>query len=473
MATLTFLGATRTVTGSKYLVQHGATRLLVDCGLFQGLKELRLRNWSEHPIDPADIEAVVLTHAHLDHSGYLPRLVAQGFRGRIFCTPGTAELCRLVLPDAARIEEEDARQANRHGYSRHSPALPLFTEPDALRALTQLQPVGYDRPMPVADGMTATFINAGHLLGSSFVRLAIDGVQVLFGGDLGRYDRPVLPDPTPVAEADVLLLESTYGDRVHASGDQGATLGRIVVETASAGGRLIVPAFAIGRVEEVLYWIKRLEEEKRIPELPVYLDSPMAAEALRYYSQRSRELDPDLRPEGRRVNAFATSRFHVVETPERSKALVASEGPAIVVSSSGMASGGRVLHHLVRALPDAKNTVLFVGYQAAGTRGWRLVRREPTVKIHGRSIEVRARIEQIDWLSAHADPQEILRWLGGFSRPPATTYIVHGEPAAQDALAATLRERLRWRVQVPEYLEQVDLAEAAISGSGSANPMVG
>jgi metallo-beta-lactamase family protein len=464
MATLRFLGATRTVTGSKYLIQDGATRLLVDCGLFQGLKELRLRNWSEHPVNPADVEAVVLTHAHLDHSGYLPRLVAQGFRGRIFCTPGTAELCRLVLPDAARIEEEDARQANRHRYSRHDPALQLFAEADAFRALSQLQPVGYDRPMPVASGITAEFINAGHLLGSAFARLRIGGLQVLFGGDLGRYDRPVLPDPTPVSEADVLLIESTYGDRVHAPGDQGTTLGRIIAETATGGGRLIIPSFAIGRVEEVLYWIKRLEEEKRIPELPVYLDSPMAAEALRYYSQRTHELDPDLRPEGRRVNAFATSRFRVVDSPERSKALVASDGPAIVVSSSGMASGGRVLHHLVRALPDPKNTVLFVGFQAAGTRGWRLVRREPAVKIHGRMIDVRARIEQIDWLSAHADSQEMLRWLGGFSRPPSTTYIVHGEPAAQDALAATIRDRLGWRVHVPEYLEQIDLPAEAASG---------
>ena len=462
MPTLTFLGATRTVTGSKFLLDRGGSRVLVDCGLFQGLKELRLRNWSEHPVSPSAIDAVVLTHAHLDHSGYLPRLVAQGFRGRIFCTPGTAELCRLVLPDAARIQEEDARQANRHGYSKHTPALPLFTEADAYRANSQLQPVGYERTMPVADGVETEFINAGHLLGSAFARITVDGkLRLLFSGDLGRYDRPVLPDPSPVAEADILVMESTYGDRVHPPDDP-ATLADAIARTAAAGGRLIVPAFAIGRVEEVLYWIKRLEEERRIPVLPVYVDSPMAAEALHYYSQRVNELDPGLRPEGRAVSAFATKRFQVVETPEKSKALVASEGPAIVISSSGMASGGRVLHHLERALPDPKNTILFVGFQAAGTRGARLVHGESAVKMHGRMIPVRARIQEIDWLSAHADSAEILRWLGGFTRPPAATYIVHGEPAAQETLAAAIRQRLGWTVHVPEYLEQVNAAVSPV-----------
>jgi metallo-beta-lactamase family protein len=459
MPTLKFLGAARTVTGSKYLLDFGASRLLVDCGLFQGLKELRLRNWDEHPVRAADVESVILTHAHLDHSGYLPRLVAQGFRGRIFCTPGTADLCRLVLPDAARIQEEDARSANRHGYSKHRPALPLFTEADAFRALSQLQPVGYDRVMPVADGVQVEFLNAGHLLGSSFIRMTLpDRRRILFGGDLGRYNRPVLPDPTPVSETDLLLVESTYGDRVHDAEDDGARLAAIISETAGRGGRLIIPSFALGRVEELVYWIKRLEEQHRIPVLPVYVDSPMAVEALGYYSARVNELDPGLTPAGRDVCAFCTRRFRTVQSPEESKKLTAGREPAIVISSSGMATGGRVLYHLAASLPGPDNTILFVGYQAAGTRGRRLIDGERQVKIHGRMVDVRARIDRLEGMSAHADANEIMRWLGQFSRPPSRTFIVHGEPAAQDTLKATIERRLGWSVHVPEYLEQVDLS---------------
>ncbi|MDE3154964.1 MAG: MBL fold metallo-hydrolase [Acidobacteriota bacterium] len=459
MPTLKFLGATRTVTGSKYLLDFPKSRLLVDCGLFQGLKELRLRNWDEHPVRASTIESVVLTHAHLDHCGYLPRLVAQGFRGRIFCTAGTAELCRLVLPDAARIAEEDARSANKHGYSKHRPALPLLTEADAWRAISQLQPVGYERPMPVADGVQVEFLNAGHLLGSSFVRMTLpDGRTILFGGDLGRYGRPVLPDPVAVPEADFLLVESTYGDRLHEPDDNGEHLAEIIRRTADRGGRLVIPSFAIGRVEELVYWIRRLEDEQRIPVLPVYLDSPMAIEGLRYYSQRINELDPGLRPEGRRVCAFCTARFRTVQTPEESKKLTARRDPAIVISSSGMATGGRVLYHLEQTLPDPDNTILFVGYQAAGTRGRRLVDGERQVKMHGRLVDVRARIERLESMSAHADAGEIMRWLGGFTRPPTRTFVVHGEPAAQDTLKVEIQRRLGWTVHVPEYLEQVDLS---------------
>src|SRR3954454_11732723 len=324
---LTFLGAAGTVTGSKHLLEVDGRRILVDCGLFQGMKELRLRNWAPLPVDPASIDAVILTHAHLDHCGYLPRLGAGGFRGRIFCTPATKELCSLVLPDSAHIQEEDARDANRHGFTKHSPALPLYTSADAARALTQLQPVGYDRPVPIFDqpgltrvrpgsdppgarsqeksaggsdpgqtplSATVEFINAGHLLGSAYARVEVAGKTILFGGDLGRYGRPVLPDPTSIPEADVLLLESTYGDRLHAPDDEGARLAEIVNDAVARGGKLIIPSFAIGRVEEVLYWLKRLEEEKRIPVLPVYLDSPMAIAALQFYSARLGELDAEI-----------------------------------------------------------------------------------------------------------------------------------------------------------------------------------
>src|SRR3954469_17147172 len=309
MPTLTFLGAAGTVTGSKYLLDLGDHRVLIDCGLFQGLKELRLRNWAALPIDAARIDAVVLTHAHLDHCGYLPRLVAQGFKGRIFCTPGTRELCTLVLPDSAHLQEEDARNANRHGYSKHSPALPLYTSLDAARTLTRLQPVGYDRPVPVAPGIEVEFINAGHLLGSAYARLHVGGKTLLFGGDLGRYGRPVLPDPSPVERASILLLESTYGDRRHEPDDHGDRLAAIVTAAAKLGGKLIIPAFAIGRVEEVIYWLRRLEGEHRIPVLPVYLDSPMAARALEFYAQRAGELDPDMTSGERGVCTFCTTRM--------------------------------------------------------------------------------------------------------------------------------------------------------------------
>ena len=457
MPSLTFLGAAGTVTGSKHLVDLGDRRVLIDCGLFQGLKELRQRNWAALPVDPRRIDAVILTHAHLDHCGYLPRLVGAGFRGRIFCTPGTRDLCTLVLPDSAHIQEEDARHANRHGYSMHQPALPLYTELDAARALTQLQPVGYDRPVPAAPGVEVEFINAGHLLGSAYARVRVGGQTILFGGDLGRYGRPVLPDPTPIDAADVLLVESTYGDRLHEANDDGARLAAIVNESVTRGGKLIVPSFAIGRVEEVIYWLKRLEQAKRIPALPVYVDSPMASGALQFYAQRLNELDPDMKPAERDVRVFGTARMTVVATPQESAELIASHQPAIVIAASGMATGGRVLHHLATTLPDPRNTVLFVGYQALGTRGRDLCDGAKQVKLLGQVVPVHARVERIDSMSAHADAGEIMRWLSGFSQPPAMTYLVHGEPGPLEALKARIQAQLRWPVHVAGYLERVDL----------------
>jgi metallo-beta-lactamase family protein len=482
MISITFLGAARTVTGSKYLVESNGTRIMVDAGLFQGLKELRERNWQNLPVNASTLDAIVLTHAHLDHCGYLPRLVSQGFRGRVFCTQGTQDLCKIVLPDAGRLQEEDAAFANRHGFSKHKPALPLYTEVDAFRAVSQLQPCGYDRPMPVATGIEAEFVNAGHLLGSSYVRMRIDGRTIVFGGDLGRFGRPVLPDPTPAAEADYLLVESTYGDRVHEQDDNGERLAAIVSETAHKGGKLIIPAFAIGRVEELIYWLKRLESEQRIPVLPVFVDSPMAAAALARYTERVHELDPEMQPEQvdekaphdaaaphppdvrrrqarqeREVCVFCTERFRVIASAEESKQLTASQMPSIVISASGMAEGGRVLHHLKRALPDARNTVLFAGYQATGTRGRRLVDGEKSVKIHGEWIAVAARIEKIDSMSAHADANEIMGWLGGFTAAPKQTFIVHGEPSAQDALGRRIQAELGWQWKAPAHQERIEL----------------
>lgn len=483
MASITFLGAARTVTGSKHLLDTGASKVLVDAGLFQGLKQLRERNWHDLPIKASEIDAIVLTHAHLDHVGYLPRLVAQGFRGRVFCTPGTKDLCGIVLPDSGRIQEEDAENANRHGFSKHKPALPLYTEADAFNAVALLQPVGYDRPVPIRPDIDVEFINAGHLLGSAFARVRTGGRTILFGGDLGRFNRPVMPDPTMVTAADYLLVESTYGNRRHEDDDDGAKLAEVLTAAAGRGGRIIVPSFAIGRVEEMIYWLKRLEEEKRIPVLPVFLDSPMAIDALAHYSARLNELDADMQPEirdekaphgaadrndppevrrqharrERQICAFCTTRFQTISSAQESRQLTQSRMPAIIISASGMATGGRVLHHLKAALPDSRNTVLFIGYQAAGTRGRRLVDGEKTIKIHGEWVPVRAHVERIDSMSAHADSTEMLHWLGGFTTPPAITFLVHGEPAAMEAQAASITETLRWKTRMPEHTETVEL----------------
>jgi len=479
---LKFLGAARTVTGSKYLLDTGKGRILIDAGLFQGLKELRELNWREFPIPVSSLDAIVLTHAHLDHCGYLPRLVMQGFKGRVFCTAGTRDLCRIVLPDSGRIQEEDAANANRHGFSRHAPALPLYGEADAFRAVSLLQPVGYERAMPVAEGIEVDFLAAGHLLGSAYARVRTEGMTILFGGDLGRYDRPVLPDPVSVAQADYLLVESTYGNRVHEKDDDGERLAEVIRATADRGGKLVIPAFAVGRVEELLYWIGRLEEEKRIPVLPVFVDSPMASEALARYTERLNELDPELQPEKRddkapyddaahepvskrqaqaarerRLCAFCTTRLRIIASSAESKQLTRSRMPAIVISSSGMATGGRVLHHLKDALPDPRNTVLLVGFQAEGTRGRRLVDGAGSVKIHGRDIPVHAVVGRIESMSAHADSTEILRWLGGFQAPPKRTLLVHGEPAAMDPLADSIRAKLGWTVHTPQLDELVTL----------------
>ncbi|MCC7042264.1 MAG: MBL fold metallo-hydrolase [Acidobacteria bacterium] len=464
---LTFLGAARTVTGSKHLLQVGDRRLLVDCGLFQGLKALRERNWQALPLKASGIDAVVLTHAHLDHCGFLPRLVSQGYAGRVFCTPGTAELARIVLADAARIQEEDAERANRRHYTKHSPALPLFTTKDADRAMALLQPVGYNRPMPVMPGVEVEFVNAGHLLGSAYarVRLQSEGKTVLFGGDLGRYDRPVMPDPDPVDHADVLLLESTYGNRVHEADDDGSHMARIINNTFERKGKLIIPAFALGRIEEVIYWISRLEDEKRIPVLPVYVDSPMAKAVLEIYQDRLHELDTQVtgslnhRRERNilKVCAFCTGQMKVIATVPESRAVQESKDPAIIVSSSGMATGGRVLHHLVHSLPDERNTVLFVGYQAVGTRGRKMLDGDQFTRIHGADVPVKARIESLDSMSAHADSNEIMRWLGNFSTPPGLTCLVHGEPEPMDALRGRIERELGWRVATPVHQERIDL----------------
>jgi metallo-beta-lactamase family protein len=387
----------------------------------------------------------------------------------VFCTPATVDLARIVLTDAAHLQEEDAERANRKGYTRHRPAMPLFTVDDANRAIALLQPVGYDRPIPVMPGLTAEFLNAGHLLGSAFVRVTTDaGKTLLFGGDLGRYGRPVLPDPTSVPKADVLLVESTYGDRRHEADDQGARLAGIIRDTADRQGKVIIPSFALGRVEELLYWIHRLESAQQIPTLPVYVDSPMASAVLAAYRSRLAELDTEIsgvaNPPGhlhgeRHVCAFCTSRLKVVASIAESRAVQESTAAAIVISASGMATGGRVLHHLARALPEPRNTVLFAGFQAAGTRGRQLCDGSKLTHIHGADVPVRARIERLDSMSAHADADEIMKWLSGFQAAPTLTCLVHGEPVAMDVLKARIERDRGWTVKAPEPGEGMPIGD--------------
>jgi metallo-beta-lactamase family protein len=453
------------------LLEVDGKRVLVDAGLFQGTKDLCERNWQALPIPASSLDAVVLTHAHLDHCGYLPKLVAEGFKGRVYCTSGTAALAKLVMADAGKIQEEDAARANKHGYTKHKPALPLFTVENAWQAAERLQVMGYAYDFEPIPGVSMRFVNAGHLLGSSYVRATVKALGnrvIVFGGDLGRYGRPVLPDPEPIEQADWLLVESTYGNRVHEKDDNGDRLAGIISDTIERNGKIIIPSFAIGRVEEVLYWIRELEEANRIPKVPVFVDSPMAIEALQMYAERLHELDADITAAAqtasqrtvrgeRKLCAFCTERFQTVATADQSKEVTRSRQPSIVISASGMATGGRVLHHLKAALPNANNTVLFVGYQAGGTRGGQLVHGAKETKIHGEIVPVNARVEKIDSMSAHADIEEIMRWLGNIKQAPQTTFLVHGDTEPMAAEAARIRGDLKWTVATPAWKERVVL----------------
>jgi metallo-beta-lactamase family protein len=463
MATIQFLGATGTVTGSKYVIEAGGNRCMIDCGLFQGMKELRERNWARLPLNPASIGWVMLTHAHIDHTGYLPRLVKDGFTGPVYCTPSTADLLEIMLPDSARIQEEDAEYANRKGFSKHRPALPLYNESDARAALRQIQGAEFDADLKLSKFLSARFVPAGHILGSSFVEMTIaergrEEVKVIFSGDLGRYDEPILNDPARAEEADYLLVESTYGNRLHDETDPKDRLAEIINAAVERKGKVIIPAFAVGRTQLLIYYLRELEDEGRIPVLPVAVDSPMGVSATKLYTKHKGEHDLDMqRFERARRNALATKNFSLVQGRSGSKALDEQSGSAIIISASGMATGGRVLHHLARFLPDAANTVLFVGFQASGTRGRRLLNGEEEIKIHGQMIPVRANIESIGSLSAHADAGEILRWLGGFRRPPKKTFIIHGEPDAAQALRDRVEKELGWTAVIPTYQETVEL----------------
>jgi len=458
--TLTFYGAAGTVTGSKYLVKWAGRQILLDCGLFQGLKELRLRNWGEPPVEPRDLDAVVLSHAHIDHSGYLPLLCRRGFSGPIYCTSGTAELLRVLLPDSAHLMEEEAAYANRKSYSKHHPALPLYDAQDVERVFPLLRPQPYGESFSVSAGLRATLRRAGHILGSATVELRWpdSGRSLVCSGDLGRWDRPILPDPEPVAEADVLLVESTYGDRLHAA-DPRRQLARVISETAHRGGAVLIPAFAVGRVQELIWTLRQLEDAGEVPLLSVYIDSPMAIDVTEIYCRHPEDFDAEMVRAMREGTCPLCCRtYHLLRTVEQSKWLNERTGPMVILAGSGMMTGGRILHHLKQRLGDHRNTVLLVGYQAAGTRGRALLEGAGRLRMFGQEVTVRAQVEAIDGLSAHADQAEILRWLSGFRRPPAQTYVVHGETGPAQTLAQVIRERLGWRVEVASDGATVPLA---------------
>jgi metallo-beta-lactamase family protein len=449
--TLSFLGGAGTVTGSRYVLEDG-DRILVDCGLFQGLKQLRLRNWAPFPIPPNTIASGILTHAHLDHSGYLPRFVREGFTGKIYCSEATEDLCEVLLRDSAHLQEQDAEYANRRGFSKHKPALPLYTAHDAERALARLSTVPFDGEREVADGVRIRLRRAGHLLGAASVECAWRGTRVVFSGDLGRYNDPMLPDPSPVEEADYLVIESTYGDRRHESSDPQVALGDIVESTAERGGTVIIPAFAVGRAQTLLYHLERLKAAGRIANVPIFLNSPMAFDASDILC---RHIEDQKLSEEACQKACGVAQY--VREVEDSKALNENPMPKVIVSASGMATGGRVLHHLKRYAPDPRSTILFAGFQAAGTRGAAMVGGAETVKIHGQYIPIRAQVTNLPMLSAHADSEELLRWLGNFRRPPRMTFVTHGEPTASDVLRRRIQDELGWPATAPEHLERAAL----------------
>ncbi|GIW44395.1 MAG: MBL fold hydrolase [Candidatus Binatia bacterium] len=457
---LRFWGATETVTGSRFLIDTPRARVLVDCGLFQGLKQLRLRNWAGLPIPPETIDAVVLSHAHLDHSGYLPAIVRDGFRGPIFSTPYTKTLCEIVLPDSGRVQEEDAAYANRKGFSKHHPALPLYTEEDAVRSLARFRTVEFQSLQEVAPEVGVVFHRAGHILGSAIVELRLGGMRgrvVVFSGDLGRPWHPVLRPPEPRPSCDILLVESTYGDRRHEDVRSLERFRDAIRRTAERGGMVVIPSFAVDRTEVVLYHLRALMQAGEVPQLPVWVDSPMAISTLRVYRAALEQRNHEVHAALVGSDPFDPGQLIEARTMEESRAINSQPGPGIIISASGMATGGRVLHHLLQRLPDARNTVVLVGYQAEGTRGRALLEGAREIKLLGRYVAVRAEIVDVPAFSVHADREELLAWVGANPHAPEVTYIVHGEPMASQGLRAAVEEKFGWSAVVPRYQESVRL----------------
>ncbi|WP_057923126.1 MBL fold metallo-hydrolase RNA specificity domain-containing protein [Lysobacter capsici] len=449
---LTFLGATGTVTGSRYLVEAGGKRLLVDCGLFQGYKALRLRNWEEFPVDPSSIDAVLLTHAHLDHSGYLPRLVDEGFKGVIWCTPATRRLCGILLPDSAHLLGEEAEYANRKGSTKHHPARPLYDENSARGALRQMRHWDFDQSFEPVPGVIANFRSQGHILGAAAITLAYHGVSLTFSGDIGRPNDPVMRPPSPPAASDWIVTESTYGDREHSAGGIKQELCAALEPVLRRGGVAIIPAFAVGRAQSLLHVIAQLQLEGALPAAPVYLNSPMATDVTSLYRQYTAQLILD---------DAALERMHrntrIVNSAEDSKQLNQRKGPMIIVSASGMVTGGRVLHHLVAFASDPLNAIILCGFQAGGTRGALLAEGARRLRIYGQDVEVKAEVKQLSSASAHADAPEILAWLKSAPNRPRAVFVTHGEPSAADRLRVRIERELGWDAIVPEFGASVDL----------------
>ncbi len=452
MLTLKPLGAAGTVTGSKHLLSNGKHNVLIDCGLFQGLKNLRELNWENLSIAARDIDAVILTHAHLDHSGYLPRLVKQGFRGKIYSTSATRDVAELILKDSGHLQEKDADFLNRHKLTKHAPALPLYDARDAENALGHFSRVEFDQTITILDDLRFRFRYAGHILGAANVQVDWAGKRVVFSGDIGRYNHPLMPDPITPEEADYVVVESTYGNRLHDHTDPAEALGAITEKTVQRGGTLVIPSFAVGRAQELLYYFWKLKQAGRLSAVPIFLDSPMAIDAT---TMMSRHMDDHkLTPDEAR-EAYKIARY--TEDVEDSKAINNNPYPKVVISASGMATGGRILHHLKNYAPDMKNTILLAGFQAAGTRGRALREGAKELKIHGMWVPVNAEVAQIDTLSGHADANELIRWLSGFRIPPKKTFIVHGEPDASEALRVLIGRELGWDSVVPRQDQEFKL----------------
>ena len=466
MTSISFYGGVGPVTGSKYLLENNGRRILVDCGLFQGLKELRERNWEDPPFDPLSIGAVIITHAHIDHTGWLPRLVKLGFNGPVFTSKATADLLKILLPDSGRLQEEEADYRNRHALTKHTPALPLYDEGDARAALELMRPIANDgTAVEIVDGFKASFLVAGHIIGASLVLVEMassatpsERIKFLFSGDLGHYDQPIVKDPAQPPECDYLMVESTYGNRLHGEVSSDDQMARIINEAAGRNAPILIPAFAVGRTQEVLYLIRELEEQNRIPTLPVIVDSPMASQATQVYSRWQEEHDEEYASILRRKqHPLRTRSMTTASTRDESKRLNDMRGARIIISASGMLTGGRVLHHALRVVPNENATIIFVGFQAAGTVGRRIQDGEREVRIMKNWIPVRCHVEKVEGFSAHADWKAVLRWLEGVPNAPKKVFTTHGEPDAAAAMAQHIRDRFGWEVIVPEYQQTIEL----------------
>ncbi|MGI8468097.1 MAG: MBL fold metallo-hydrolase RNA specificity domain-containing protein [Pyrinomonadaceae bacterium] len=477
MASITFYGGVGSVTGSKYLLESNSRKILVDCGLFQGEKELRERNWEMPPFSPQEIDAVVITHAHIDHTGYLPRLVKLGFRGKVFMSKATSDLVKILLPDSARLQEEEADYRNRKGLTVHQPALPLYDETDVRETLKLIQPVSNDgEAVEVCEGFKASFRIAGHIIGASLVLIEMtnarassepsasaggsnsQSIKFLFSGDLGHYDQPIIKDPAPPVDCDYLMCESTYGNRLHGTESAEDQMSKIINEAVERNAPILIPAFAVGRTQEVLYLIRELEDTRRIPILPVRVDSPMAAQATQVYNRFPDEHDAEYESIlAHKRHPLRTGSMMTTSTRDESIALNKEHGTRIIISASGMLTGGRVLHHAMRVLPDPNATIVFVGYQAAGTTGRRVQDGEREVRIMKEWIPVRCHVETVHGFSAHADWKAVLHWLEGLKTTPKEVFTTHGEPEAAQAMAQHIRDRFGWNVHVPSYGETIEL----------------